>query len=310
MSVTLLSRVFWTQFNDLEYLEHGSKKITIGALSAKMVMLAIADNADDFGENSWQSFATIASKTSLNRRSVIRVINCLIVNGYLSRDGWSPYGTNQFAINVQKLGYPPKKRTRNGRPEASDSTPLASGTESLASDSGAETSDSGAETSGVESPESSFNHPESSINHGGVAAILPSTSKHALSEKAKRAVEKSVSWLVAGGLPIDEAVLAAAQEAEQVQQEFEREMGLGILPWGKNRVWEALSKFLIEKWRENPASIRVFAQWSNRKFSPASPGRIAADPALVQRVWPQAFRVREEEDSESPQARGLVYVGQ
>jgi hypothetical protein len=91
------------------------------------------------------------------------------VNGYLSRDGWSPYGTNQFAINVQKLGYPPKKRTRNGRPEASDSVPLASGVESLASDSGAETSDSGAETSGVESPESSFNHNES--YNSGFAAI-------------------------------------------------------------------------------------------------------------------------------------------
>lgn len=157
MSVTVSSRVFWTQFDNLEYKDKSGKVVKIGKPAAKLVMLAIADSADDFGENSWQSFDTISEKASIERRSVIRVIRGLMAANYLSINGTSKYGTNDYKINMSLLGKAPERRAQNGRPKTSDS-------DAITSDSIAETSDSDAKTSDPESPYPSYNHPDSSNN--------------------------------------------------------------------------------------------------------------------------------------------------
>jgi DnaD/phage-associated family protein len=148
MSVTVLSRVFWTEFQDLKY-QQGQKSVTVSKPVAKLVMLAIADNADDFGENSWQSFETLSTKASIERRSVIRVVKALMASQYISINGKSRYGTNDYKINLSLLGHAPTARDKVGRPKTSDSpaTNLQ------------KTSDSETKTSDQQSPESSFNRP-------------------------------------------------------------------------------------------------------------------------------------------------------
>lgn len=154
MSVTVLSRVFWTELKDLAY-QQGENTVTVSKPVAKLVMLAIADNADDFGENSWQSFETISKKASVERRSAIRAIKALMDAGYLSINGKSRYGTNDYKIDLSKLGHAPEARDRVGRPKTSDSGVTNN---KKTSDYEAKTSDREAETSDTQSPDPSFNH--------------------------------------------------------------------------------------------------------------------------------------------------------
>lgn len=164
MSVTAMSRTFWTEFPPLSYTDKNGKQVAIKSTTAKIVLLAIADNADDFGENSYQSFETLANKSSLDRRSVIRVVRALIGNGFLVVAGVSAYGTNNYTVALDKLGEPPKKRTKAGRPKSSDSESLVEETgdpEAKSGDFGAKTSDPEAETGDLTSPDPSFNPPSS-----------------------------------------------------------------------------------------------------------------------------------------------------
>jgi hypothetical protein len=157
MSVTAMSRTFWTEFPPLAYIDKKGKQITIKDTTAKIVLLAIADNADDFGENSYQSFDTLATKASVDRRSVMRVVRALVGNGFLVVAGVSVYGTNNYSIIIDKLGTPPKKRAKTGRPKSGDSEALVS----QSSDPEVVTGDSVAKSGDHTSPESSFNPPSS-----------------------------------------------------------------------------------------------------------------------------------------------------
>jgi hypothetical protein len=145
MSVTVMSRVFWTDLSELNATHRNGKGYSVSASTAKLILLAMADSADDFGENSFNSIDTLAQKTSLKRRSVPRVIRAMEANGYCKYRGLSVYGTSNYSINLKKLGYAPERRSKVGRPKTSDS--------------GSKTSDSGSKTSDSESPESSLTHP-------------------------------------------------------------------------------------------------------------------------------------------------------
>ncbi len=104
MSVTIMARVLWTTIPKLQLSD--KNKRSCESISAKLTMLAIADSADDYGKNSCDSFGTLAIKSGLERRSVIRVIQALIFNEYISLSGISRYGTNNYSINLDKLGNP------------------------------------------------------------------------------------------------------------------------------------------------------------------------------------------------------------
>ena len=130
MSAIITGKLFWTKFTDLSYKDKNGKDVQVKETTAKIVMLAIGDSADDYGENSWQSFERIAIKASLEKRSVIRVIRALLSHEYLAVAGITKYGTNNFSININKLGEPPKARPKNGRPKTSDSEAKTSDLES------------------------------------------------------------------------------------------------------------------------------------------------------------------------------------
>lgn len=134
MAGIITGRVFWTPIKDLSYTNKNGKVIKIKETTAKIVLLAIADSAGDYGDNSWQSFETIAKKASIDRRSVIRVVRALVKHNYLKIDGLTQYGTHNFSLNMDLLGNPPPKRAKVGRPKNSDSDAKIGDSESETSD--------------------------------------------------------------------------------------------------------------------------------------------------------------------------------
>lgn len=271
MSVTVLSRVFWTEFRDLEY-QQSKKVVKVGKPVAKLVMLAIADNADDFGENSWQSFETISKKASVERRSVIRIVKGLIEAGYLSINGQSRYGTNDYKITLGKLGHAPTARDRVGRPKTSDTD-----TTNLQKigDSVTETSDPVTETSGSGSPESSFKHP-----------VIKS--KGHISEETKKAILANPAWAIAAGV---EYVPDPEQVALQTIRTSWDTLMRTNTTWDR---WENFDKWLLAQERAGKPA-ETFCKWfASDKFRRNSvgmwtPNGKAQGEFSFKAIYPQAF---------------------
>jgi len=111
MSISVMAKVFWTKFESISYLDKNKKEIRISPQTAKIIMLVIGDTANDYGENSWQSINTIAYKSSVKRRTVIRTIKSLLAGEYLFLNGKGKKNTNNFSINIDKLSTPPSRNT-------------------------------------------------------------------------------------------------------------------------------------------------------------------------------------------------------
>ena len=76
----------------------------------RLAMLALADNASDQGY-CWPSYATIADKINVTRRSAIRIIQSLEEDGYCKKtyrmreDGKEEWlSSNGYQLNIEKLG--------------------------------------------------------------------------------------------------------------------------------------------------------------------------------------------------------------
>lgn len=266
MSAIVEGRVFWTKFGKLTYKAKNGKTVSIKESTSKLVMLAVADSADDYGENSWNSFQTLADKTSIERRSVIRVARALIANDFLRIAGMTKYGTNNFSVNLSKLGMPPKRRATAGRPKTSDS-------EADTSDSGANTGDSDAKTSDPESPYPSFNPPNP-----------PSNPVEKISFDLENA---DLGWSIAGGKKVTQKQL----DKQKAMKEFEDMLEVQFKRFPLN--WIAFDETAKENFRKFikalPAgeSLEQFVNWwmSDEK-------RVSSPPftlGIIMQRWPQAF---------------------
>lgn len=240
MSVTAMSRTFWTEFPQLAYINKKGKQIVIKNSTAKIVLLAIADNADDFGENSYQSFDTLATKSSIDRRSVMRVIRALVNHGFLEVAGVSAYGTNNYTVCLDKLGHPPKKRAKTGRPKSGDVESLAEKSDDVvteSSDSEEKSGDSGAESGDRQSPESSFIPPSS----------IPDTEEEDIQTKAeilKVFYESAVGPITT--LIMDKLEKAAKEyPPEWYHPAFER-----MKEYADHRSWNYVEK-VLKGWKEH-----------------------------------------------------------
>jgi hypothetical protein len=72
--------------------------------SQKLVMLALADHANDEGEGAYPSLTTLCKKTSLTRPTVSVTLRCLKSIGLLKRVGVSKRGTTNYTINAGETG--------------------------------------------------------------------------------------------------------------------------------------------------------------------------------------------------------------
>jgi len=67
--------------------------------SERLVLLAIADCADDEGRNAWPSVATLARKCRVDARTVQRIIRRLAAGGHLAMTGCAGgRGSNRYAV--------------------------------------------------------------------------------------------------------------------------------------------------------------------------------------------------------------------
>ncbi|WP_322754382.1 helix-turn-helix domain-containing protein [Frankia sp. Cas3] len=87
----------------------------------RLVLLAIADTADDDGGNAWPSVATLARKTRLDARTVQRVIRRLAAGGHLLIETAAGRGgANMYTVVMSDTAEPkpgPVDNRPSGRPD-------------------------------------------------------------------------------------------------------------------------------------------------------------------------------------------------
>lgn len=103
----------------------------------KMVLLVIADHANDEGTEAWPSQATIASKASISIRTVQRSVNSLVAAGYLKMEKHAGGSANcredrrphRYTINIKTLrGDGQTTRKRRGDSDNADGATLTTDT--------------------------------------------------------------------------------------------------------------------------------------------------------------------------------------
>lgn len=99
MSVNLMSAIFETEFFDLQ----DEKGNVTKASTAKLVLLAMADHANDEGEGAYPSVARLCRKTALSEQTIRNTFDALKHNGIIALDGKSKYGTNNHTINTKSF---------------------------------------------------------------------------------------------------------------------------------------------------------------------------------------------------------------
>ena len=96
MSVNLMSAIFQAEFFDLKD-ENGN---VTKASTAKLVLLAMADHANDEGEGAYPSVETLCRKTALSQQTIRNTFDALRHNGIIFLNGKSKFGTNNHTINT------------------------------------------------------------------------------------------------------------------------------------------------------------------------------------------------------------------
>lgn len=95
MSIRLMSKIFDYEMPDLK-TDDGQ---TVSASAASFVLLAIADHANDEGENAYPSIALLARKTKLSEPTVIKAVNALQRAGYMANKGRSRWNSSTYTID-------------------------------------------------------------------------------------------------------------------------------------------------------------------------------------------------------------------
>lgn len=97
MSVNLMSAIFETEFFDIQDEQGNVTK----ASTAKLLLLAMADHANDEGEGAYPSIERLSRKTALSDQTIRNTFDALRYNGIIFFAGKSKYGTNNHTINTK-----------------------------------------------------------------------------------------------------------------------------------------------------------------------------------------------------------------
>ena len=76
---------------------------TVPDTTAKFVLLALADNANDEGEGSYPGVDTLCKKTNYSTATVCNALNALRHNGFTELVGKSKYDTNNYTVLAAKI---------------------------------------------------------------------------------------------------------------------------------------------------------------------------------------------------------------
>jgi len=103
MSVKIMSAVFAADIGTLEYIGADGKQHRLQAHTAKIVLLAYADHANDDWRAAYPGYTLLERKTGLSRQGLANAIRALRQNEYLIPEGESTRGTNSYIINRDAL---------------------------------------------------------------------------------------------------------------------------------------------------------------------------------------------------------------
>jgi len=99
MSIKVMSAIFATKFRDLK----DETGYVTKARTAKYVLLALADHANENGEGAYPSLSTMEQKTQLARTTIVQAYKALMYNGIITRVGRSKFHTCNYTVNVNAL---------------------------------------------------------------------------------------------------------------------------------------------------------------------------------------------------------------
>jgi DNA replication protein DnaD len=99
MSIKLMSMVFSCNMPELKT----DKGKTVPDTTAKFILLALADNANDEGEGSYPGVDTLCKKTGYSTATVCNALNALRHNGFTQLIGRSKFDTNNYTILAAKI---------------------------------------------------------------------------------------------------------------------------------------------------------------------------------------------------------------
>lgn len=97
-----MAAVFAHDMPDLAIQKSGEDRTT-KASTAKLVLLALADHANDEGKSAYPSLSLLQIKTSLSRPTLIACLDAMEYHGYISREGVSGRGTTNYTLHVGVL---------------------------------------------------------------------------------------------------------------------------------------------------------------------------------------------------------------
>lgn len=252
MSIKIMSAIFETEFPD--YLTDGGEAKT-KASTAKLILLAIADHANDEGESAYPGLTRLERKTGLSRQGLVDAIKILKYNGLITvSDEPSKLHTNNYTLNLSAYPVLVNPLDQSSHLTITSQPTLPALVKPL-----------------------DLNH---QLTTNKPSPQLPENS--------------DTSWLIAAGVNSTEiARLNEKEEKEKgVAARWEREMSYNPLPWWTDKNLGALLRFLMDKTEDE---VKTFAAWSRKEFSPLSPTQARKNPRLVIDLWQQAFPVKEPE---------------
>jgi len=124
MSVSLMSSVFNCNMPELK-TDDGK---TVPDTTAKAVLLALADNANDEGEGSYPGVDTLCRKTNYSTSTVCNALNALRTHGFIILVGRSKRDTNNYTVSaaeISKFQWPKREdfSHRNASVSAAETNP-------------------------------------------------------------------------------------------------------------------------------------------------------------------------------------------
>lgn len=224
MSVKLMSAIFETEFRDLIDAEGN---VTKGS-TAKLVLLALADHANDDGEGAYPGLTKMELKTALSRQAIINTYDALKYNGVIFLAGISKRNTNNYTINTKSFP---------GATDGSQPTLLVNPL------------DSGSQPTLLE-------------------VVNPLDSNHPLTvNEPSRETPKNmpIDWYIQHNLPVPPELTKSNSLEAEALHEFESAFGFNQLPWDTTSDWQAFKKWVVKIYQSAPADFRDYVEWRGGK---------------------------------------------
>lgn len=121
MSIKVVNLVFQSSMPGLKT----DKGLPVRDSNIRLVLLALAERADESGNRAYPGLGRLCAMTRLARQTVVSALNALRTNGYIRLQGRSRLATNQYSIVLERLTevqpldsakvQPPDSEESNGR---------------------------------------------------------------------------------------------------------------------------------------------------------------------------------------------------